>query len=85
VRALAVLGQRDIDAAHGDRGLRDTVAVGEGERKLEALDADLIDRQLAFIPPRLEVGNGHQSAGLFGTVHGRSVAGRTWWKLMPPA
>ena len=53
-----------------DRGLRDAIVVGELQRHLDATDAHLVDGQVPLVALRLHVGDRHQLARLFWTVHG---------------
>jgi hypothetical protein len=77
---FAILGQRDVHVARRDRSLRDAVTIGKRNRIAQPADTDLVDRQLAIIGPRLHVGDGHQPAGLLGTIHDRDRK-----SITPPA
>ena len=63
-------GKRDVDVDERDRRLRRAVAVREQQRIAQASDADLVDGEVALVASRLHVGNRHDTAGLFGLVHG---------------
>src|SRR5947207_15993136 len=67
MRALAVSWQRNIHPDRGDGRLRSAVAILETHRVAQPANAATIDRELARIGMRLDIGD----RGYFGFVHVR--------------
>ena len=74
VRALAIVGEGDVDVAGRNRRVHDAVAIHERQWIAQPLDADLIDRDAPFVATRLHIGDRDEDRRLLGAVHGETIA-----------